>query len=56
MSEVYRFIAAEKAAYPVALLCRILDVARSSFYAWSEAEQPGRPGCVPTTRSFTRSP
>ncbi|MEU9247712.1 IS3 family transposase [Streptomyces sp. NPDC048385] len=39
MNEVYRFIAAEKAVYPVALLCRRLGVARSSFYAWLEAEQ-----------------
>ncbi|MFK4268768.1 IS3 family transposase [Streptomyces milbemycinicus] len=39
MSEVYRFIAAEKATYPVALLCRVLGVARSSFYAWLEAEE-----------------
>jgi putative transposase len=39
VSEVYRFIAAEKAVYPVALLCRVLGVVRSSFYAWLEAEQ-----------------
>ncbi|MFE2442697.1 IS3 family transposase [Streptomyces sp. NPDC021218] len=39
MSEVYRFIAAEKAVHPVALLCRVLGVVRSSFYAWLEAEQ-----------------
>ena len=31
----YRFIQAEKAAYPVEVLCRVLDVARSGFYAWS---------------------
>ncbi len=30
----YRFIDAEKAAYPVALLCRVLAVARSGYYAW----------------------
>jgi len=30
----YRFIQAEKAAYPVEVLCRVLDVARSGFYAW----------------------
>ncbi|MGY0063382.1 IS3 family transposase [Streptomyces sp. LZ34] len=39
MNEVYRFIAAEKATYPVALLCRVLGVVRSSFYAWLEAEE-----------------
>jgi putative transposase len=32
----YRFIAAEKATYPVSLLCRVLDVSRTSFYAWLE--------------------
>ncbi|CCF85979.1 conserved hypothetical protein [Nitrolancea hollandica Lb] len=30
----YRFIDAEKAAYPVILLCRVLGVARSGYYAW----------------------
>ncbi|QKV97204.1 IS3 family transposase [Streptomyces sp. NA02950] len=39
MNEVYRFVAAEKAVHPVALLCRVLGVVRSSFSAWLEAEQ-----------------
>ncbi len=30
----YRFIDAEKAAYPIALLCRVLRVARAGYYAW----------------------
>ena len=30
----YEFIRAEKALYPVVLLCRVLRVARSGFYAW----------------------
>jgi transposase InsO family protein len=30
----YRFIQAEKAAYPVEVLCRVLTVARSGYYAW----------------------
>ena len=30
----FRFITAEKAQYPVALLCRCLGVSRSGYYAW----------------------
>ena len=30
----YQFIAAEQAQHSVALLCRVLGVARSAFYAW----------------------
>jgi putative transposase len=30
----YRFIAAEKANHSVQLMCRVLDVSRSGFYAW----------------------
>ena len=32
----YRFTAAEKANYPVSLLCRVLGVSRKAFYAWAE--------------------
>jgi hypothetical protein len=39
VSEVYRFIAAEKAVYPVTLLCRVLGAVPSSYYAWLEAEE-----------------
>ncbi|UXY32195.1 IS3 family transposase [Streptomyces sp. HUAS TT20] len=38
MSELCRFIHAEKANYPIVLLCRVLHVARSSYYAWREGE------------------
>jgi transposase InsO family protein len=31
----FRFIAAEKAQYPVTLLCRCLGVSRSGYYAWT---------------------
>jgi len=31
---VYSFIAAEKTSYPVAVMCRALQVNRTSFYAW----------------------
>ena len=30
----YRFIVAEQARYPIAVLCRTLGVARSGYYAW----------------------
>ncbi len=33
MNVVYAFIEAEKTTHSVALLCRVLGVARSSFYA-----------------------
>ncbi|GHA08994.1 hypothetical protein GCM10010329_34810 [Streptomyces spiroverticillatus] len=38
MSELYRFIHAEKANYPVVLLCRALKAARSSYSAWCDGE------------------
>ena len=31
----YRFIHAERATYPVGILCRVLQVARSAYYAWA---------------------
>ncbi len=31
----YRFIHAEKATYPIVVLCRALRVARSAYYAWA---------------------
>lgn len=30
----YRFIQAEAARYPIAVMCRVLGVARSGYYAW----------------------
>ena len=30
----YQFIVAHQASYPIAVLCRVLDVARSGYYAW----------------------
>jgi transposase InsO family protein len=32
----FAFISAEKASIPIAVLCRLLDVSRSGFYAWEE--------------------
>ncbi len=31
----FRFIAAEKANYPISLLCRMFGVSRSGFHAWA---------------------
>ncbi|MFE3866058.1 IS3 family transposase [Streptomyces goshikiensis] len=38
MSELCRFIHAEKACFPVTLLCRVVKVTRSSYYAWCTGE------------------
>jgi transposase-like protein len=33
---VYRFIAAEKAAHSIAIMCRVLEVSRSGYHAWTQ--------------------
>ena len=38
----YRFIAAEKAEYPVTMMSRILNVSRSGFYAWNKRSESAR--------------
>lgn len=34
MTDAYRFIAAEKANYPISLMSRVLGVSRQAFHAW----------------------
>jgi len=38
----YGFIAAEKATYPVRVLCRVLRVSRSGFYTWCRRPEAAR--------------
>jgi putative transposase len=38
----FRFIAVEKAEYPISLLCRTLGVSRSGFHAWERRPPSGR--------------
>jgi putative transposase len=38
----FSFIAAEKAIYPVGVLCDVLEVSRSGYYAWSGRPAPSR--------------
>jgi len=37
----FAFIEAKKAQYPVSVLCKLLKVRRSGFYAWLEREESG---------------
>ena len=34
MSDKYQFVTAHASEYPVTLLCRVLGLARSGYYAW----------------------
>jgi len=38
----FSFIAAEKACYPVTLMCRVLRVSRAGFYAWARRPEAAR--------------
>ena len=38
----FRFMEAEKAIFPVTLMCRVLEVSRSGYYAWRKRERSAR--------------
>lgn len=44
MSSCYRLIDAEKASYSVSMLCKVLKVARSGYYAWKDRPLSKRDG------------
>ena len=33
---MYRFVERERASFPVATMCRVLEVSPSGFWAWSK--------------------
>ncbi len=39
---LFRFIDAERACLPVALLCRMLGISRSGYYAWRSSSPSKR--------------
>jgi len=49
---VYRFIAAEKAAHSIAILCRVLEVSRSGYHAWTR--RPAGPRALEDARLTER--
>src|SRR5690606_16320004 len=34
----FEFIRAEKANFPIAVMCRVLEVSRSGYYRWAEGD------------------
>jgi putative transposase len=42
MSQKYQFVAAQASEYPVTVLCRVLGLARSGYYAWRQRSVSAR--------------
>jgi transposase InsO family protein len=42
MSQKYAFVAAQASSYPVTVICRVLGLARSGFYAWKRRQTSAR--------------
>jgi putative transposase len=42
MSHKYQFVAAHASEYPVTMLCRVLGLARSGYYAWRQRSHSAR--------------
>src|SRR5262245_11974450 len=42
MSQKYKFVAAHASEYPVTMLCRVLGLARSGYYAWRQRSVSAR--------------
>src|SRR5215217_2646184 len=42
MSQKYQFVDGQASEYPVTVLCRVLDMARSGYYAWRKQRQSAR--------------
>lgn len=42
MSQKYQFVATHASEYPITLLCRVLELARSGYYAWRKQCQSAR--------------
>ncbi len=41
---IYRFIDCQKAEFEITILCRVCEVATSSYYAWAKADRAGPDG------------
>ena len=50
--KIFAFVAAQKAGFPVRILCRVCGVSASGFYAWAARLAAG-PGPAATARSVT---